>query len=85
MHDAITLANLIYVMPTKTSDDITRLFEEYQKERYPAVMASYKSSQIMGKAIEKSIVGAIILFLMTRMPMWLWRLSVCFVFLFSFR
>ncbi|KAG0062128.1 hypothetical protein BGZ89_010907 [Linnemannia elongata] len=76
MHDAITLANLIYVMPTKTSDDITRMFEEYQKERYPAVMESYKSSQILGKAIEKSFIGALLLFIMTRMPMWLWRLSL---------
>ncbi|KAF9537191.1 hypothetical protein EC957_008682 [Mortierella hygrophila] len=76
MHDAITLANLIYVMPTKTSDDITRIFEEYKKERYPAVMASYKSSQIMAKAIENSIIGKLILFLMTRMPIWLWKLSL---------
>ncbi|KAF9318009.1 hypothetical protein BGZ91_005241 [Linnemannia elongata] len=76
MHDAITLANLIYAMPTKTSNDITRMFEEYQKERYPAVMESYKSSQILGKAIEKSFIGALLLFIMTRMPMWLWRLSL---------
>ncbi|KAK3816927.1 MAG: hypothetical protein JOS17DRAFT_758583 [Linnemannia elongata] len=76
MHDAITLANLIYAMPTKTSDDITRIFEEYKKERYPAVMESYKSSQILGKAIEKSFIGRLILFLMMRMPMWLWRLSL---------
>ncbi|KAF9152598.1 hypothetical protein BG015_005025 [Linnemannia schmuckeri] len=76
MHDAITLANLIYFMPTKTSEDITRVFEEYKAERYPAVMESYKNSQVMGKAIEKGIVGALILFLMTRMPMWLWKLSL---------
>lgn len=84
MHDAITLANLIYAMPTKTSDDITRIFEEYKKERYPAVMESYKSSQILGKAIEKSFIGRLILFLMMRMPMWLWRLSVRLPFFFRY-
>ncbi|KAH7056221.1 hypothetical protein BKA57DRAFT_450106 [Linnemannia elongata] len=76
MHDAITLANLIYAMPTKTSDEINRIFEDYQKERYPAVMEAFKGSQIMAKSIEKSITGALVLFFMTRMPMWLWRLSL---------
>ncbi|KAF8947877.1 hypothetical protein BGZ47_007545, partial [Haplosporangium gracile] len=60
MHDAITLANLIYVMPTKTSEDIARIFEEYKTERYPAVMESYKNSQIMGKAIGKGILSKMV-------------------------
>ncbi|KAG9071575.1 hypothetical protein KI688_005787 [Linnemannia hyalina] len=74
MHDAIALANLLYAMPTATSSDITRIFEEYQEERYPAVMVSYKNSQLMGKRLDKGITGAIFLFLLTHLPMWLWRI-----------
>lgn len=77
MHDAIALANLLYAMPTATSNDLTRIFEDYRKERYPAVMESYKNSQVMGKRLDKGITGAIFLFLLTHMPMWLWRMMVC--------
>lgn len=84
MHDAIALANLLYAMPTGTSDDITKIFEDYQEERYPAVMESYKNSQVMGKRLDKGITGAIFLFLLTHMPMWLWRIMVCSFLVFSF-
>jgi 2-polyprenyl-6-methoxyphenol hydroxylase-like FAD-dependent oxidoreductase len=80
MHDAITLANLIYSMPTKTSEDITAIFKEYQEERYPAVMESFKNSQVMSKVTGRGITGAVALFLATRMPMWLWRIMVCYLF-----
>ncbi|OAQ32588.1 FAD/NAD(P)-binding domain-containing protein [Linnemannia elongata AG-77] len=40
MHDAVALANMLYSMPTRTLEDITRIFEEYQKERLPAVTQS---------------------------------------------
>ncbi|KAF9537190.1 hypothetical protein EC957_008681 [Mortierella hygrophila] len=76
MHDAIALANLLYAMPTATSSDITRIFEEYQEERYPAVMVSYKNSQLMGKRLDKGITGAFFLFLLTHLPMWLWRIML---------
>ncbi|KAF9925335.1 hypothetical protein FBU30_004925 [Linnemannia zychae] len=76
MHDAITLANLLYAMPSKTSDDITKIFKEYREERHPAVMVSYKNSQMMSKFMEKSIIGAIILYLITHMPLWLWNLAL---------
>ncbi|KAK5823673.1 hypothetical protein F5H01DRAFT_363337 [Linnemannia elongata] len=44
LHDAIALANLFYAMPTKTSADMTRIFEDYKSERYPALakMARFK-------------------------------------------
>ncbi|KAG9071628.1 hypothetical protein KI688_005841 [Linnemannia hyalina] len=48
---------------------------EYQTERLPAVQVSFKNSQLMSKFMEKSFIGAIILFLITHMPMWLWRLA----------
>ncbi|KAF9124984.1 hypothetical protein BGW39_007750, partial [Mortierella sp. 14UC] len=57
MHDAIALANLIYAVPTTKSEDLTRMFEEYQKERIPAVMESYKNSQMMSKIMDKGIQG----------------------------
>lgn len=76
IHDAIALANLIYAMPTKSSSDLTKIFEEYQEERYPAVMDSFKNSQLLSKVTDRGIVGALALLLVTRMPMWLWRLAV---------
>ncbi|KAK3816928.1 MAG: hypothetical protein JOS17DRAFT_806118 [Linnemannia elongata] len=76
IHDAIALANLIYAMPTKSSSDLTKIFEEYQEERYPAVMDSFKNSQLLSKVTDRGIVGALALLLVTRMPMWLWRLAL---------
>lgn len=76
MHDAITLANLIYSMPTTTAEQVTKVFEEYQEERHPAALVSFKNSQLMSKFMEKGIVGFIVLYLITHMPMWLWRLAV---------
>ncbi|KAK5823632.1 hypothetical protein F5H01DRAFT_334891 [Linnemannia elongata] len=74
MHDAIALANLIYAVPTTNSADLTRIFEEYQKERLPAVIESYKNSQLMSKIMDRGIEGAIILWLYTHIPFWLWRM-----------
>ncbi|KAF9146994.1 hypothetical protein BG015_011424 [Linnemannia schmuckeri] len=59
LHDAIALANLLYAMPTTTSTDITNIFVEYQKERFPAVMASFKNSQIVAKVSDRGIIGYI--------------------------
>ncbi|KAG0308293.1 hypothetical protein BGZ97_000101 [Linnemannia gamsii] len=74
MHDAIALANLIYAVPTTNSVDLTKIFEEYQKERIPAVMASYNHSQLMSKIMDRGIEGAVILWLYTHIPFWLWKL-----------
>ncbi|KAG0368291.1 hypothetical protein BGX24_002880 [Mortierella sp. AD032] len=76
MHDAIALANLIYAMPTKTQEDITTIFEEYHKERLPAVMESFENSQVMSKLTDRGIAGTMYRFLITRMPVWLWRLAL---------
>ncbi|KAG9071579.1 hypothetical protein KI688_005792 [Linnemannia hyalina] len=75
LHDAIALANLLYAMPTSTSSDLTGIFEEYQKERYPAVMESYNNSRFVAKVSDRGIIGRIVLYLITEMPMWLWRLA----------
>ncbi|KAF9907148.1 hypothetical protein EC991_011288 [Linnemannia zychae] len=74
MHDAIALANLIYASPSKRQEDISAIFEEYRKERIPAVMESYNNSQMMSKIMEKGMRGAIILWIYTHIPFWLWRL-----------
>ncbi|KAG9071629.1 hypothetical protein KI688_005842 [Linnemannia hyalina] len=76
LHDAIALANLLYAMPTSTSSDVTEVFEEYRKERHPAVMESYNNSRFVAKVSDRGIIGRIVLFLMTHMPMWLWRLAM---------
>ncbi|KAF9907147.1 hypothetical protein EC991_011287 [Linnemannia zychae] len=73
-HDAIALANLIYAAPSSTLSDVTYIFENYHKERLPAVLESFKNSQLMAKFMEKSLTGSIVLFLITHMPMWLWRI-----------
>ncbi|KAK3814505.1 MAG: hypothetical protein J3R72DRAFT_529880 [Linnemannia gamsii] len=74
MHDAIAIANLIYAMPTKTSSDVTKVFEEYYKERHPAALESFNFSKQAGKRSEKSIIGAVMTYIMTHLPMWLWRM-----------
>lgn len=76
MHDAMALANLIYAMPARTSRDITKIFEEYKSERYPVALDCYKSSKMMGKLIDSGFAGAFSLFIMTKMPQWMWRLVV---------
>ncbi|KAF9124831.1 hypothetical protein BGW39_007860 [Mortierella sp. 14UC] len=54
-HYAVALANLIYAIPTTSSKDITQIFQEYQQERYPAVMESFKNSQPSSKLIERGL------------------------------
>ncbi|KAF9275279.1 hypothetical protein BGZ88_002434 [Linnemannia elongata] len=76
MHDAIALANLFYAMPAKTGEDITKIFEEYQKERLPAVTESFNNSRQLAKTAGRGIVGAIILYLTTLIPAWLWRIAM---------
>lgn len=76
MHDAIALANLFYAMPAKTSEDVTKIFEQYQMERLPAVTESFNNSRQLAKISEKGFVGSLILYLSTHMPIWLWRLGV---------
>ncbi|KAG0252911.1 hypothetical protein BGZ95_006498 [Linnemannia exigua] len=73
MHDAIALANLLYATPSKTSEDITKVFEEYHQERRPAVLDSFKTSQQMSKIHKAGIEGALVSFFVTHMPTWLWR------------
>lgn len=76
MHDALALANLLYAMPTGTTQDVTKVFDEYKKERLPAVMEAFNYSQGISKVLGRGIFGAIYLYIMTHMPTWLWRIVV---------
>ncbi|KAG0293590.1 hypothetical protein BGZ96_002635 [Linnemannia gamsii] len=76
IHDAIALANVLYAMPSKSSSDITNAFEEYRGERYPAAKEAFENSQLMSKITDRSLIGAVIFYLYTSMPMWLWRMML---------
>ncbi|KAF9136066.1 hypothetical protein BGW39_008029 [Mortierella sp. 14UC] len=76
MHDAITLANLLYAMPTNTSSDFTRIFEEYHKERHPPALYSYDYSRQLAKRTERGWLSMLYSFFILNMPMWLWRLAL---------
>ncbi|KAK3816922.1 MAG: hypothetical protein JOS17DRAFT_758561 [Linnemannia elongata] len=45
------------------------IFEEYQKERLPRL-------RFVAKVSDRGIIGRIVLYLITHMPMWLWRLAL---------
>ncbi|KAG9071678.1 hypothetical protein KI688_005891 [Linnemannia hyalina] len=76
MHDAIALANLIYALPSNTSEEITKTFKEYRDERYPPAIEAYNNSLLMSKLLKGGITGAIASFMKNNMPNWLWRLAV---------
>ncbi|KAF9290328.1 hypothetical protein BGZ88_007378 [Linnemannia elongata] len=73
MHDAIALANLMYAIPSNSSKDITRALGEYQAERYPAAIESFKNSQQGSRVLEKGPTGAVALYVSTHAPLWLWK------------
>lgn len=53
MHDAITLANWLNVLPdTPTTAEIEHAFEKYKEERLPWVKQAYDSSLIFKVMIE---------------------------------
>lgn len=76
MHDAIALANLLYALPSSTSADITKIFEEYKKERHPVVMTSYKDAHLASKMDGRGFFGALIVSMVTNIPRWLWIKAV---------
>lgn len=77
MHDAIALANLIYALPANTTKAIEKSFAEYQKERIPHVMESFKNSQDLALFMNRGLAGSMAMFVMKNMPDWLWNIAVC--------
>ncbi|KAF9143028.1 hypothetical protein BGX30_001545 [Mortierella sp. GBA39] len=76
MHDAIALANLIYALPANTTKAIEKSFAEYQKERIPHVMESFKNSQNLALFMDRGFAGALSMWVMQKMPQWLWALAL---------
>ncbi|KAF9097748.1 hypothetical protein BGX23_008009 [Mortierella sp. AD031] len=76
IHGAVALANLIYAMPSTTSEEITETFKEYQEERYPAVIDASKDSDTLKNFSQRGIQGKITLFLATNVPLWLWKVVI---------
>ncbi|KAF9151499.1 hypothetical protein BG015_006598 [Linnemannia schmuckeri] len=74
MHDAIALANLIYCLPSTSSEDVSQMFSEYKAERLPPVTAAFNSSRSLAKSMEKGLAGTIAFFITKYMPVWLWRI-----------
>ncbi|GJJ75049.1 hypothetical protein EMPS_07407 [Entomortierella parvispora] len=76
IHDALCLANWLNVLPSLSVDDLEKSFKEYYDERYPIVMAAYRSSKMFAKAHEKNTTGAIVRYMNSHMPKWLWMIAL---------
>lgn|SRR5690349_18636598 len=74
MHDALALANLLYALPSRTASDIEQILSEYQEERRPKALATYKNSRMLSHVLRKDTVGMIARLVSTNMPTWLWRI-----------
>ncbi|KAK3835620.1 MAG: hypothetical protein J3R72DRAFT_451256 [Linnemannia gamsii] len=75
MHDAIALANLLYALPSNTSEAISKTFAEYHAERYPPAVAAFNGSQLLSEIRNKGLVGTMTLSLSFEryMLLWVWR------------
>ncbi|KAF9136053.1 hypothetical protein BGW39_008016 [Mortierella sp. 14UC] len=76
MHDALGLANLLYAMPSRTTKEVTRIFEEYHEERYPNVMEAYNNSIMLSKMFNTGLVSTLLLSLISHIPLWVFRLTL---------
>ncbi|KAF9125074.1 hypothetical protein BGW39_007674 [Mortierella sp. 14UC] len=59
-----------------TSADITKVFQECYDKRYPAAVECFQNSQLRSKITDRGIFRAIVLYLYTHMPFWLWRMML---------
>ncbi|KAG0330270.1 hypothetical protein BG000_011765 [Podila horticola] len=73
MHDAVTLANWIYTLESKSPSDLDTIFKEYYAERFPAAKASFKTSQVFSKMLVKDFTGLVTKTVFRKLPVWLWR------------
>ncbi|KAF9103060.1 hypothetical protein BGX29_003857 [Mortierella sp. GBA35] len=71
MHGALALANLLYALPSNTSVEIERIFAAYKEERIGPAVEVFQSSHLFAKFMDKSYVGALLLFIMRRLPAWI--------------
>lgn len=74
MHDAITLANWLNVLPdTPTTAEIEHAFEKYKEERLPWVKQAYDSSLIFKVMIEANFKAYLVKLVSKYMPSWITR------------
>ena len=75
MHGALTLANLLYAMPSNTTTDIEEAFAAYKAERMGPSIEFANISKMVAKYMDKSFVGALWLFIVRRLPAWVINIS----------
>ncbi|OAQ22560.1 hypothetical protein K457DRAFT_25930 [Linnemannia elongata AG-77] len=51
------LTNLLYALPSKTTTDIQQILSEYQEERRPLALATFKSSRMLSQVLRKDFYG----------------------------
>ncbi|KAF9922413.1 hypothetical protein FBU30_007449 [Linnemannia zychae] len=74
MHDAVTLANLIYTLSsTPCVQDLISIYQTYWHERHPVVLEELQNSQAISKVNERSLSGAIARLIAKNSPNRLWR------------
>ncbi|KAF8943907.1 hypothetical protein BGZ47_004902 [Haplosporangium gracile] len=74
IHDAITLANWLNVLPdTPTTAEIEHGFEKYKDERLPWVKQAYDSSLIFKVMIEANFKAYLVKLVSKYMPSWITR------------
>ncbi|KAG0281667.1 hypothetical protein BGZ96_001055 [Linnemannia gamsii] len=73
MQDAMTLANLIYAMPSNSPTEIEKVFSEYRAERYPAAVEAFNASQTLSMLTGKNFGSKVALFVAQNLPNFLWR------------
>ncbi|KAH7056222.1 hypothetical protein BKA57DRAFT_500580 [Linnemannia elongata] len=62
-------------MPTKTSSDIAKVFLKSIRKR--DILPSWTPrNQLSSKVTDRGVVGTFALFLLTRMPIWMWSLAL---------
>ncbi|KAF9996883.1 hypothetical protein BGZ80_010356 [Entomortierella chlamydospora] len=75
IHDAITLANWISVLPASPSTaEAEKIFKEFKIERYPDARDTHDQGHMLSKILEKGFKGDTMRFLAKHMPAWLNRL-----------
>ncbi|KAG0212279.1 hypothetical protein BGX33_003725 [Mortierella sp. NVP41] len=70
MHGALALANMLYAMPSNTSEEIEKAFAAYKAERIGPAKEVFKSCAFFSKFLEKGFVGVTLMFMMRRLPAW---------------
>ncbi|KAG0337805.1 hypothetical protein BG000_004954 [Podila horticola] len=74
MQDAVVLSNWIAALPHLDDQDTEKIFEEYKKERYPVVMATYYVGRTFSKVAGTSLISRIVRFLTKNVPKFLWMI-----------